>query len=83
MDLYAKSEVKITPRDIAIYSLSQKNLGFNTFPRKKISSKSSLEHIYDEIPAPLEITIKSDKVEESSPKTDLYANQESIEKTKM
>lgn len=85
LDLYSPS-VKITPRDIAIYSLSQKNLGFNTFPRKNISRKQSLEHIYDEIPIPPEIAAKrakSEKIDDLSPINDLYANQESIEKTKM
>lgn len=85
MDLYAPP-VKITPRDIAIYSLSQKNLGFNTFPRKNISRKQSMEHIYDEIPVPPEIIAKrakSDKIDDLSPANAVYANQECIEKTKM
>lgn len=49
IDLYA-APPKITPHDIAIYSLVQKK-PFNTFPsRKNVVRKQSLEHIYDEIP---------------------------------
>ena len=84
MDLYAQT-VKITPLDIATFSLSQKP-EFNTYPRKKIS-RTSMEHIYAEIQIPQEITVanrtKSDKIEDLSMTDAVYENQESIEKTKM
>jgi hypothetical protein len=62
MDMTAKS-IKITPLDIANFSTSQPSSAsavytvsvrppeFNTFPRKKISKKPTLERIYDEIPS--------------------------------
>jgi hypothetical protein len=84
MDLYAQS-VKVTPYDIAIYSLSQKSPAFNTFPKKNISRKQSMEHIYDEIPS--EITnanrTKSVKIDDLTTTDTVYENQECIEKTKM
>lgn len=68
MDLYVQS-IKITPRDIATYAISQKS-GFHTLPKKNMSRKQSLEHIYDEIPTPIEITAenrqKSDKIDDLS-----------------
>lgn len=68
IDLYAQS-IKITPKDIATYAISQKS-GFHTFPKKNVSRKQSLEHIYDEIPTPIEITAenrqKSDKIDDLS-----------------
>lgn len=87
MDIYAQS-VKITPRDIAIYSLSQKPATFNTFPRKNVSRKQSMEHIYDEIAAKIspeiaDARMKSDKIDDASQTAALYENHESIEKTKM
>lgn len=45
MDL-CPPHVKI--RDVAVFTMSQDN-AFNTFPRKKVSRKQSLEHIYEEI----------------------------------
>lgn len=84
MDLYSQS-VKITPRDIAVYSISQKP--FNTYPRKNVSRKQSMEHIYDEIPIPAEITaahrVQSDKLDDLTVTDAVYENHESIEKTKM
>lgn len=56
MDLTAKS-IKITPQDIAnfstssVYTVSRRPPPFNTFPRKKVSKKPTLERIYDEIPS--------------------------------
>lgn len=59
MDITAKS-IKITPLDIAnfstsspspassVYTVSRRPPEFNTFPRKKISKKPTLERIYDE-----------------------------------
>lgn len=87
MDLYAQT-VKITPHDKVIYSLSQKSPGFNTFPRKSVSRKQSMEHIYDEIPSLSdEITssnrTKSEKIDDLTTTDSVYENQESIEKTKM
>lgn len=74
IDLYAQS-IKITPKDIATYAISQKS-GFHTFPKKNVTRKQSLEHIYDEIPTPIEITPenrqKSDKID------DLSANESTI-----
>lgn len=68
IDLYASS-IKITPKDIATYAISQKS-GFHTFPKKSVTRKQSLEHIYDEIPTPIEITIenrqKSDRIDDLS-----------------
>jgi hypothetical protein len=85
VDLYAQS-VKITPQDKAIFLMSQKP-GFNTYPRKNVSRKQSMEHIYAEIPIPNPIAaMSSTKIEKSqdlSPSDSLYENQESIEKTKM
>lgn len=82
MDLYAQC-VKITPKDVATFSNSQKP--FNTFPRKNVSRKQSLEHIYDEIP--IGITKpnaeKTDKAEELHVTESTYENQESIDKIKM
>lgn len=86
IDICAQS-VKITPHDVATYSFSQKP-SFNTFPRKNISRKQSLEHIYDEIPISFEITDaarpenKKDASETDNTGT-MYGNQESIEKTKL
>lgn len=53
MDLVAQT-IPITPAEIATYAMSQKSI-YNTFPRKNISRKQSLEHIYDEIPTIAEI----------------------------
>lgn len=82
MDLCAQS-VKITPHDVATYATIQKP-AFHTFPRKNLSRKQSLEHIYDEIPIKSitaeDATLKSDDLTTAP---DLYENQESIEKTKM
>lgn len=82
MDLYAQS-VKITPHDIAAFTLPP----FHTFPRKNISRKQSLEHIYDEIPILAELAgenrPKSDKIDDLSATKTLNENQESVEKTKM
>jgi hypothetical protein len=68
IDLYAQS-IKITPKDIATYAISQKS-GFHTFPKKNVTRKQSLEHIYDEIPTPIGITAenrqKSDKIDDLS-----------------
>lgn len=78
--------VKVTPDDFAVYSTSKK-LAFNTFPRKTVSRRQSLEHIYDEIPFPpepkVEIKPKPDQDDDLKPTDTLYGNQESIEKTKM
>lgn len=87
MDLYAQT-VKITPYDKAVYAVSQKSLGFNTYPRKNISRKQSLEHIYDEIPSlSAEITsenrTKSAKIDDLTATDSVYEDRESIEKTKM
>ena len=87
MDLVAQT-VPITPADFAIYAMSQKSI-YNTFPRKNVSRKQSLEHIYDEIPTIAEIKaaddasrstidIKSDetKLTEDSKDTEVtYANE--------
>lgn len=84
MDL--SQSVKITPRDIAMFLMTDTS-GFNTFPRKSISRKSSIEHIYDEIPAPLEIKelnrSKSDKINDLSITDVLYENNDTNEKTKI
>lgn len=53
MDLVAQS-IPITPAEFATYAISQKSI-YNTFPRKNVSRKQSLEHIYDEIPTIAEI----------------------------
>lgn len=84
IDICAQS-VKITPHDIAIYSFSDKP-GFNTFPRKNISRKQSLEHIYDEIPISSEITdaARPDTRKHGDIDTKaMIGNQESLEKTKL
>lgn len=82
MDLNAQS-VKITPQDITTYATIQKP-GFHTFPRKNISRKQSLEHIYDEIPIKSGIAeanqLKSEKVGDFSSAQDLH---DLVEKTKM
>ena len=88
MDLYAQS-VKITPRDVAVYSLSQESPGFNTYPRISVSRKQSMEHIYDEIPPLAEITSenrsKSEKIDDltTTVAVQLCTDQDSIEKTKI
>jgi hypothetical protein len=86
MDLYAQS-VKITPKDIAIYSLSQKSPGFNTYPRKSVSRKQSMEHIYDEIPNLTAITsenrTKSERIDDLTATDAVYTTMGSIEKTKI
>lgn len=76
--------VKVTPDDFAVYSIPHK-LGFNTFPRKTVSRRQSLEHIYDEIPFPPEPTVevKIDQNDDLKPTDSTYGNQESIEKTKL
>lgn len=84
LDICAQS-VKITPHDIAVYSFSPKP-GFNTFPRKKITRKQSLEHIYDEIPISSEITDAArpeNKKHADEDTSAMYGNQERIEKTKL
>ncbi|KAL7039837.1 hypothetical protein ACKWTF_000134 [Chironomus riparius] len=96
MDLVAQT-IPITPADFAIYAMSQKSI-YNTFPRKNISRKQSLEHIYDEIPTIAEIKaaddasrstmdIKSDESKSTADTEVTYANEikkdENIEKTKM
>lgn len=87
MDIYAQS-IKVTPHDIANYSISQNLPGFNTFPRKNVSRKQSLEHIYDEIP-PLSVEITSDNRTKGEKSDDLtatnsvYGIHESIERTKL
>lgn len=51
IDLYAECvKSKITPKDVATYALSQISGNHHTFPKKNVSRKQSLEHIYDEIP---------------------------------
>lgn len=75
IDLYAQT-VKITPFDIANFTLPQ-NSNFNTFPRKSVSRKQSLEHIYDEIPIPFEVA-KSGQDDAT-----IYENQQNAEKTKL
>ncbi|KAG5666277.1 hypothetical protein PVAND_017588 [Polypedilum vanderplanki] len=96
IDLYAQS-IKISPKDIAAFTLSQ-NSGYHTFPKKSVSRKSSLEHIYDEIPNPT-IEEKKNKNEceinknESNPTEVIYTNmnkkkekkqdKDETEKTKM
>lgn len=78
--------VKITPDDFAVYSIPHKQ-NFNTFPRKTVSRRQSLEHIYDEIPFPPEPTVaakpKIDQSDDLKPADTLYGNQESIENTKL
>lgn len=86
MDLYAQS-VKITPQDVAVYTLTDKKV-FNTFPtRKNYLRKQSLEHIYDEIPFGCEFKEAdkpmSDKAEAQHVTESMYENQEKVEKTKM
>jgi hypothetical protein len=83
MDIYAQS-VKVTPHDVALFSLAQK-CPFNTFPRKNISRKQSMEHIYDEIPINSDITgAKRMKTETIDDLPDaVQQNDESVEKTKM
>lgn len=95
IDLYAQS-IKITPKDIATYAVSQKS-GFHTFPKKNLTRKQSLEHIYDEIPTPIEITVEkrvmSDKIDDLSAteekqklESHVYQNQQATienERTKM
>jgi hypothetical protein len=92
IDLYAQS-VKITPQDLAIYTVMEKPC-FHTFPKKSVSRKTSLEHIYDEIPSPIEVTKEESKVVEEKPGAAtevIYANeamkkkkkQEENEKTKL
>lgn len=95
IDLYAQS-IKITPKDIATYAVSQKS-GFHTFPKKNVTRKQSLEHIYDVIPTPIEITdenrVKSDKIDDLSATEEkqklenhVYQNQQATienERTKM
>ena len=84
LDICAQS-VQIKPHDLAVYSFPQKP-GFHTFPRKNISRKQSLEHIYDEIPISLEITEAArpeNKKHDDEVKSATYGNQESIEKTKL
>lgn len=74
IDLYASS-IKISPKDIATYAISQKSV-FHTFPKKNVTRKQSLEHIYDEIPTPIEITaenrVKSDKIDDLSATTTIH-----------
>lgn len=86
MDLYAQS-VKITPHDVAVYSLSQKSPGFNTYPRKSVSRKQSMEHIYDEIPSFSDIKsenrTKSEKIDDLTTTDPVYTNQEKIENSKI
>jgi hypothetical protein len=81
IDLYAQT-IKITPQDFATYALAEKKCdGFHTFPKKSISRKQSLEHIYDEIPTPIEIKARANdeqsrKVDESIAKIEvIYANE--------
>lgn len=95
IDLYAQS-IKITPKDIVTYAVSQKS-GFHTFPKKNVTRKQSLEHIYDVIPTPIEITdenrVKSDKIDDLSATEEkqklenhVYQNQQATienERTKM
>lgn len=93
MDLYAQS-VKVTPKDMATYAMSQKSI-YHTFPKKNITRKQSLEHIYDEIPTIAEIraaeSIVDEKEKNSTEETKetevTYANEikkdENVEKTKM
>lgn len=85
IDLYAQS-IKLTKNDFAIYSESQKP-NFNTYPRKSVSRKQSLEHIYDEIPVASAIKDtnreQSERIEDLCLTNELYENQESIEKTKV
>lgn len=75
IDLYAQT-VKITPFDIANFTLPQ-DANFNTFPRKNVSRKQSVEHIYDEIPIPFDVA-KSGQDDSA-----IYENQQNAEKTKM
>lgn len=86
MELYAQS-VKITPHDIAVYSLTENAPGFNTYPRKNVSRKSSMEHIYAEIPSFADIKnenrAKSEKIDDLTTTDAVYTNQESIENTKI
>lgn len=79
IDLYAQS-VKITPKDIATYTIMSQKSAFHTFPRKNISRKQSLEHIYDEIPTldviREEIKKESEKCEHKQKADAIYENQE-------
>jgi len=73
MDLVAQS-VPITPAEIATYAISQKSV-YNTFPRKNVSRKQSLEHIYDEIPTIAEIKA-ADEISKSS--MDIKSNESKL-----
>lgn len=86
IDLYSQPP-KITPHDVAIYTLVQKK-PFNTFPsRKNVVRKQSLEHIYDEIPLDLDRpAVRKPNTAEIGSKnvTDqVYENHDRIEKTKL
>jgi hypothetical protein len=76
MDLVAQS-VPITPAEIATYAMSQKSI-YNTFPRKNVTRKQSLEHIYDEIP-----TIAEIKAADEISKSTMDIKNEMTEETKV
>lgn len=86
IDLYSQPP-KITPHDVAVYTLVQKK-PFNTFPsRKNVVRKQSLEHIYDEIPLDLDRPAggkpKTAEIEIQHVTDKVCEKHDSIEKTKL